>query len=154
MLPKLVLLGEASVLHVPMHIPEYSLDLSRSSESLPHQYSKRGGGGLASEEKVIFVLKLLGSILPVHFHRFQRKKYLRNWDKSHRRASSGPLRASTTKRSPYHFQSDHILQFPICVLKNLMITSSASIHIDRRHSHDRDSFSGRWPLRQAGKRDL
>ena len=35
--------------------------------------SKRGGGGLASEEKVIFVLKLLGPILPVHFHRFHKR---------------------------------------------------------------------------------
>ena len=32
--------------------------------------SKRDGGRLASEEKVIFVLELLGLILPVHFHRF------------------------------------------------------------------------------------
>lgn len=38
--------------------------------------SKRGGGGLASEEKVIFVLELLGPILPVHFHGLHRKKYL------------------------------------------------------------------------------
>ena len=29
--------------------------------------------GLASEEKVIFVLKLLGPVLPVHFHRFHKK---------------------------------------------------------------------------------
>ena len=82
--------------------------------------SKRGGRGLASEERVIFVLELLGPILPVHFHRFHRKKSLRSWDKSHQRASSGPLRVSTTKRrNPLHFQSDQILQFPICVLKNL-----------------------------------
>ena len=40
--------------------------------------SKRGGGGLASEEKVIFVLKLLGPILPVLSHRFHRKKYLKS----------------------------------------------------------------------------
>ena len=35
--------------------------------------SKRGGGGLASEENVSFVLKLLGPILPVHLHRFQKR---------------------------------------------------------------------------------
>ena len=35
--------------------------------------SKRGGGGLASEEKVGFVLKLLGPIIPVHFHRFHKR---------------------------------------------------------------------------------
>ena len=33
MFPKLGLLGEASIFHVPMHIPEYSPDRSRSSES-------------------------------------------------------------------------------------------------------------------------
>ena len=35
--------------------------------------SKRGGRGLASEEKVIFVLELLGPILPDHFHRFHKR---------------------------------------------------------------------------------
>ena len=50
-----------------------------------------------------------------------------------------------------HFQSDQILQFPICVLKNLMVTSSASIHIDQRHSHDRLTL-GLSTLRQAAKR--
>ena len=35
--------------------------------------SKRDGEGLASEEKVIFVLELLGPVLPVHSHRFYRK---------------------------------------------------------------------------------
>ena len=35
--------------------------------------SKRGGGQSASEEKVIFVLKLPGPTLPVHFHRFPKK---------------------------------------------------------------------------------
>ena len=68
-------------------------------------------------------------------------------------AFSGLLRASATKgRSPLHFQSDQILQFPICVLKNLMVTSRASTHIGRRHSHEKDSLSGLWPLRQAAKR--
>ena len=108
--------------------------------------------GSASKEKVIFVLKLLGPTLPVLSHWFHRKKYLKSWDKNHQRASSGLLRASTTKRSPYHFQSDRILQFPICILRTLVITSSASIHIDRRQSHDKDSLSGHWPLRQAAKR--
>ena len=84
--------------------------------------SKRGGRGLASKGRVTFVLELLGPILPVHFHRFHRKKYLRCWDRSHQRASPGPLRVSTTqRRSPLHFQSDQILQFPICVPKNLMV---------------------------------
>ena len=32
--------------------------------------SKRDGEGLASEEKVIFVLELLGPVLPVHSHNF------------------------------------------------------------------------------------
>ena len=74
MFPKLVLLGKASFLHVPMPIPEYSSDLNRSSESLPLQYSKRGGEGLASEGKVIFfVFELLGPIFPVHFHRFHKR---------------------------------------------------------------------------------
>ena len=54
-------------------IPKYSPDLSRSGESLPPQYSKRGGGGLASEEKVIFVFELLGPVLPVQFHSFHKR---------------------------------------------------------------------------------
>ena len=119
----------------------------------PHHYSKRGDAELAKEERVIFVLMLLEPILPVHFHRFHRKDYLRSWDKRHPRAFSGPLTVNTNKgRSPLYFQSVQILQLPICILKNLTVTSSASIHIDRRHSHDKDSFSGHWPLRQAGKR--
>ena len=73
MFPKLCLLGEGSILCVPVPIPECSPDLSRSGESLPRQYSKRGGGGLASEEKVIFVFELLGPILPVHFHSFHKR---------------------------------------------------------------------------------
>ena len=83
------------------------------------------------------------------------KEYLRSWNRSHWRAFSGLLRASTTKgRGPLHLQSNQILQFLICVLKNLTIFSSASIHIDQRHSHDKDSLSGHWPLRQATKRDV
>ena len=34
---------------------------------------KRDCGGLASEERVIFVLKLLEPILPVHFHSFHKR---------------------------------------------------------------------------------
>ena len=86
------------------------------------------------------------------FPQIPQKDYFRSWNRNHWRVSSGPLRASATKgRSLLHFQSDQILQLPLCVLKNLMVTSSASIHIDRRHSHDKDSVSGRWPLRQAAK---
>ena len=35
--------------------------------------SKRGGGGLAREEKVGFVLDLLGPILPAHYQRLHKK---------------------------------------------------------------------------------
>ena len=88
MFPKLGLLGEASIFHVPMHIPEYSPDAVEmvghkginNNQDVPSEChhtsicdSKRGGGQSASEEKVIFVLKLLGPILPVHFHRFHKK---------------------------------------------------------------------------------
>ena len=47
----------------------------------------------------------------------------------------GGLRASATKgRSPMHFQSAQIWGVPICVLRNLMLTSNASIHkIGRAH---------------------
>ena len=83
------------------------------------------------------------------FPQIPQKEYLGSWDRSHQRASSGLLRASTTKRRrPLHFQSDQILQFLICVFTNLMFTRSAAIHIDWRHSHDKDSLSGGWPLRQ------
>ena len=83
------------------------------------------------------------------FPQIPQEEYLRSGDKSQQKASCGPLRANAT---PLHFQSDQTLQFPICVLKNLMVTSSAFIHKDRRHSHDKVSLSGRWPLRQAAKR--
>ena len=56
------------------------------------------------------------------------------------------------KKSPLHFQSDQILGFPICVLRSLIVTSCASIHIDRRNRCDKDSLSGYGPLRQAAKR--
>ena len=35
--------------------------------------SKKDGEGLDSEEKVVFVLELLGPVLPFHSHRFHRK---------------------------------------------------------------------------------
>ena len=53
---------------------------TNSDQDVPSEYhhasvcdSKRGGGGSASEEKVNFVLKLLGPMLPAHFHRFHKK---------------------------------------------------------------------------------
>ena len=39
--------------------------------------TKRDGGGSASEEKVILILKLLGPILPVHIHRFHKRNVKR-----------------------------------------------------------------------------
>ena len=106
----------------------------------------------ASEKRVIYVLKLSGPSLPAYFHRFH-KRICKELRQNPPESSSGPLRANTTKgRSPLHFQSDQILELLICVSKNLMITSSTFIHIDRWHSHDKDSLSGRWPLRQAAKR--
>ena len=33
-----------------------------------------------------------------------------------------------------------------------MVTSNTSTHVDQRHSHDKDSLSGPWPLRQVAKR--
>ena len=36
MFPKLGLLREESIFHVPFHIPEYNPDRSRNEESLPH----------------------------------------------------------------------------------------------------------------------
>ena len=90
---------------MPVPIPECSPGLSRSGESLPHQYSKRGGGGLASEEKVIFVLKLLGPVLPVHPQ--DSTERIRSRDKSYWKAASGPLTASVAKgRNPLHLQSE------------------------------------------------
>ena len=47
-----------------------------SNEDVPsecHQASNVIAKGLASEEKVIFVLELLGSILPAHFYRFHKR---------------------------------------------------------------------------------
>jgi len=101
--------------------------------------SKRGSEGLAGEKKMIFVLKLLGPILPVHSQWFHQKEYLGSWETSHWRDFSGLPRASPTKgRNPPYFQSDEILQLPICVFKNLMVTSNAPTHIDQRHSNDKD----------------
>ena len=56
------------------------------------------------------------------------------------------------KKSPLHFPSDQILGFPTYVLRSLIVTSCASIHIDQRDRCDRDSLSGHWSLRQAAKR--
>ena len=87
------------------------------------------------------------------FSQLPQKKYLRGWDRSHQRAFSGLLRASTAKgKSPLQFQSNHTLQFPICVLESLMVTNNASIHIVQRHSYDKDSLLGHWFLRQSAKR--
>ena len=88
MFPKLVLLGEASyyvclctflstVLTAVEMVSHKGMNNNQEVPSEGHHASicdgKRGGGGLASEEKVIFLLKLLGPILPVHFHRLHRK---------------------------------------------------------------------------------
>ena len=88
MFPKLGLLEQASILRVPMYILSTLLtsvevvshkDMN-NNQDVPSEChhasicdSKRGGRGLASEEKVIFVLKLLGPILPVPFHRFHKR---------------------------------------------------------------------------------
>ena len=113
---------------------------------------ERGDGGSVCEDSD-FCPQATDTNPSSSFPQFPQKEYLGSGDKSHQGAFSGLLRAGTTKsRSPLHFQSDHILQFPICVLKNIMVTSSASIHIDQRHSHDKDSLAGHWPLRQATKK--
>ena len=115
--------------------------------------SKRGCGGLLSEEKSDFCPRATRANPSSSFLQIPQKEYLRSWDKSHCRAFSDPLTVSTTKgRSPLYFQYDQSLQFLISVLKNFMVNSNASIHIDQKHNHDKDSLSGRWPLRQAGKR--
>ena len=83
----------------------------------------------------------------ISFPEIPQKEYLRSWDKSLQRASSGPLRASVTKGwSPLHFQSDQILRSPTCVLRNLMVTSSASIYIDQDTAVTRTYFpvAGLW----------
>ena len=145
------LLREASVFPVPIHIPEYS------------PYGRWKAWVIAISVYVIakgltrgksdFCPQATRASHSSSFPQIPQKEYLGSWDRSHQRASSGLLRASTTKgRSPLHFQSDQILQFLICVFKNLLFTSSASVHIDWRHSHDKDSLSGGWPLRQAAKR--
>ena len=88
MLPKLGLLWEASAFHVPFTflnttltaVEAVSHEGTNNDQDVPserHHASvrdrKRGGGGSASEENVNFVLKLLGPILQVHFHRFHKK---------------------------------------------------------------------------------
>ena len=87
MFPRLVLLGEASILCVPGHFPAVEI-VSRKgmndNQDVPsecHHTSKcdgkRGGGGLASEEKAISVLNRLGPVLPVHFRRFHKRNISR-----------------------------------------------------------------------------
>ena len=115
--------------------------------------SKTVCGGLASEEKVIFCPQTISANPPSSFPQVPQKEYLRSWDRSHWRTLFGLLRAITIKgRSLLYFQSDQILQFLICVLKNLMATSNAFTPIDWRQSPDKDSLSGCWPLRPAAKR--
>ena len=66
-----------------VNIPDYQKSGTNKNQyfSSEHHHisisdSKRDGEGLASEEKVIFVLELLGPVLPAHSHRFQRKNIL------------------------------------------------------------------------------
>ena len=88
MFAKLGLLGEASVFmclcaFLSTVLTEVEAESHRgmnNNQDVPSEClharicdSKRGGGGLASKEKVIFVLELLGPILPVHFHRFHKR---------------------------------------------------------------------------------
>ena len=108
--------------------------------------------GWPVRKKWFFCPQTISSSPSSSFPQIPQKEYLRSWDRNHWRTLFGLLRAITTKgRSPLYFQSDQIQQFLICVLKNLMATSSAFIPIDRRHSPDKDSLSGCWPLRQAAK---
>ena len=112
--------------------------------------SKTDCGRLPSEEKVSLASATRANS---SFPQIPQKEYLRSWGKSHWRAFSGLLRTGTIEGgSPLYFQSDQILQFLVCVLKSLTVTSNASIYTDQRHSHDKDSLSGLWPLRQAAKR--
>ena len=87
--PKLRPLEETSISCELVHSPEYIPDHNRNGKSQKDKHkaqdipskchhssvcdSKRGGERLGSEEKVIFVFKLLESIFPVHPHRFHRK---------------------------------------------------------------------------------
>ena len=155
------LLGEASILFVPVCTPESVLttveavshkgmnnnqDISSECCHITICESERVG----QRGKSDFCPQAIRANPSSSFPQIPQKEYLRSWDKNHQRASSGPLRASATKgRNPLHFQSDQILQFPICVL---MVTSRAFIHIDRRHSCEKVSLLGHWPLRQAAKR--
>ena len=85
---KLRLWGGASVLHVPCTflstilaaVETVSHKGTNINQDVPFEChhagicdSKRDSGGLASKEKVIFVLRLLGPILPVHSHRFHKR---------------------------------------------------------------------------------
>ena len=88
MFPKLGLLEEAAILCVPctfLNTVLTAVEVVSHKETSNYQDvpsechcasicdSKRGGRGLARDEKVIFVLKLLGPIIPVPFHRFRKR---------------------------------------------------------------------------------
>ena len=152
--------------HVLMHIPKYSPEHNRTIELQrdeqknprclfwvsPHQYmwEQKGLWRVGLQGKSDFCPQVTRT--NPSSSQIPQKDHLGSWDTSSL-AFFGLLRASTTKRrNPFHFQSDQILKFPIFVLKNLMVTSNASTHIDWRHSHGKDSLSGLWPLRQAAKR--
>ena len=75
------------------------------------------------------------------FPQIPQKEYLGTWDRSHWRALSSPLRASTTSREEAHCTSS--LGFLTCVLRNLMLISSASIHIVWGDSYNKDP-SPQW----------
>ena len=109
--------------------------------------------GWPARKKWFFCPQAARAIPSSSFPQIPQKEYLGSWDRSHWRAFSHLLTASTTKgRGPLHVQSEQILQILIYVIRNLLLTSSASIHIDWRHSRDTESLSGCWPLKQAAKR--
>ena len=85
---------------------------------------------LASEEKVIFVLIWASPF--VSFPQIPQKEYLRSWDKSHWKASSGPLRANITKErnSLYSLTSKMLLELEIHLASELLISSEARHFLD------------------------
>lgn len=67
------------------------------------------------------------------FPQIPQTEYLRELRQKPSESLLWPARASTAKgSSPLHLQSDQILQFLICVFRNLMLTSSAAVHTDWR----------------------
>ena len=121
----------------------------------PHQYmwQQKRLWKVAQRRKSEFCPRATRANPSSSFPQIPQKEYLRSWGKSHWRAFSGLLRTGTIRGgSPLYFQSDQILQFLVCVLKNLTVTSNASIYTDQRYSRDKDPLSGLWPLRQAAKR--